>query len=180
MGYPALEELALCDRSQLGAFMRSICCGDGTLPADVPVNDPEAAVLHGTFEAKKHVLASFVASQFLLGRQVREGHHTVGALQSMMASGNSMVDASPFGECLRSMDVSAHCHLGPLRLEATRSLCAISLPPLQPLGFGNLSCVRVCGAGVSAAAKHVMISLDTRGRHAHAKRIKAIRSGDVV
>ena len=52
-------------------------------------------MLHGTFEAKKNVLASFVASEVLLGRQVREGHHTVGALQSMMAAGDSLMDAGP-------------------------------------------------------------------------------------
>mmetsp|Transcript_9273 Transcript_9273/g.22779 ORF Transcript_9273/g.22779 Transcript_9273/m.22779 type:complete len:131 (+) Transcript_9273:587-979(+) len=65
VGYPALEELALSDRSHLGVFMRSLCCGDGTLPADAPVDDPDVAVLYGTVESKKNVMASFVASQVL-------------------------------------------------------------------------------------------------------------------
>ena len=98
VGYPALEALALSDRSQLGIFMRSLCGGDDTLSVDAPGNPVYEGV-----QPRKNAMASYVASQILLGRQISEGTRAVGAFQSFMAAGNSMMDTSPFGECMRSM-----------------------------------------------------------------------------
>ena len=98
VGYPALESLSFSDRSQLGIFMRSHCCGDDTLSVDALGNPVYEGVQPG-----KNAMASYAASQILLGRQIGDGINKVGAFQSFMAAGNSMMDTSPFGECMRSM-----------------------------------------------------------------------------
>ena len=74
VGYPAPESLALSDQSQLGIFMRSLCCGDDTLSVDAPGNPVYEGV-----QPRKNAMASYAASQILLGRQIGDGINKVGA-----------------------------------------------------------------------------------------------------
>ena len=74
VGYPAPESLALSDQSQLGIFMRSHCCGDDTLSVDAPGNP-----VYEVVQPRKNAMASYAASQILLGRQIGDGINKVGA-----------------------------------------------------------------------------------------------------
>jgi len=98
--YRAIVELALTDESMLAKFMRSLICGYDAVPSRPEFRDSEVV--------RKRLMAAWVCTQLLVGRQAGSGTHTVGALMSFMGWGLKIMDKKPFGEAIRDLCLSTH------------------------------------------------------------------------